>query len=56
MKCSFCGKIIKSGAGKMFVENDGTVHYWCSKKCKKNFLMGRDPRKLKWVRAKKQQK
>jgi large subunit ribosomal protein L24e len=49
MKCSFCGKVIKTGTGKMFVKNDGTIYYWCSKKCEKNFKMGRSPKKVKWV-------
>lgn len=52
MKCSFCSRVIKSGTGKMFVKNDGTIYYWCSKKCEKNFLMRRDPRKLKWAKPK----
>jgi len=24
---------MKSGTGKMFVKNDGTVYYWCSRRC-----------------------
>jgi len=50
MKCSFCDKTIKSGTGKMFVKNDGTIYYWCSMKCEKNFKMGRNPKKLKWAK------
>jgi large subunit ribosomal protein L24e len=49
MKCSFCGKVIKTGTGKMYVKNDGTIYYWCTKKCEKNFNMGRNPKKVKWV-------
>ena len=56
MKCSFCNKTIKSGTGKMFVKKDGSIYYWCSKKCEKNFHLGRDPKKLKWVRSKKKSK
>ena len=37
----------------MFVSKDGNVYYWCSKKCEKNFSMGRNPKKLKWIRTKK---
>ena len=53
MKCSFCGKTIKTGAGKMFVKTDGTVYNLCSKKCEKNLLMGRNPKRLKWIKSKK---
>ncbi|MFH1623026.1 MAG: 50S ribosomal protein L24e [Candidatus Aenigmatarchaeota archaeon] len=37
MKCSFCGRPLKSGTGKMFVKKDGTVYYWCSRRCEKKF-------------------
>jgi large subunit ribosomal protein L24e len=37
MKCSFCGKPIKAGTGKMFVKNDGTIYYWCSRRCEVKF-------------------
>ncbi len=49
LKCSFCGKEIRPGTGIMFVKNDGSIYYFCSSKCKKNFLMGRLNRKLKWT-------
>jgi large subunit ribosomal protein L24e len=48
MKCSFCKKNIAPGTGKMFVKNDGTVYFWCSSKCEKNFKLGRNPKKIKW--------
>ncbi len=49
--CSFCGKEIEKGTGKMFVKNDGTILYFCSRKCEKNMLeLGRDPRKFKWTK------
>jgi large subunit ribosomal protein L24e len=53
MKCSFCEKIIKPGKAKMYVKKDGTVYYFDSSKCEKNFLMGRKAKKLKWARSKK---
>lgn len=40
----------------MFVKNDGSIYYWCSKKCEKNFLMGRNPKKMKWTKPKKKRK
>ncbi len=51
MKCSFCKKEIEPGTGKMFVRNDGKILYFCSSKCEKNMIeLGRNPRKVKWVR------
>ena len=49
-KCSFCGKEIEPGTGKIFVKSDGTILYFCSSKCEKNWKLGRDPRKLKWTK------
>ncbi|MGB9729086.1 MAG: 50S ribosomal protein L24e [Thermoprotei archaeon] len=48
-KCSFCGKNIIPGTGTVFVKTDGTILRFCSSKCKKNYFMGRDPRKYKWT-------
>ncbi len=50
MKCSFCGREIPPGRGIMFVKSDGTVLYFCSSKCEKSYFMGRNPRKVRWVR------
>lgn len=50
MKCSFCGKEIPKGTGKMYIKTDGTVLYFCSMKCEKNKIkLNRDPRKMKWT-------
>lgn len=49
--CSFCGKEIEIGTGKMFVKRDGKIFYFCSRKCEKNmFELKRNPRKLKWTK------
>ena len=49
-ECSFCGKTIEQGTGKMFVKKDGTVFYFCSSKCEKNALkLKRVPRKVRWT-------
>ena len=48
MNCSFCGKNIEKGRGKMFVKADGTIFYFCSSKCEKNFMLGRDKKKIRW--------
>ena len=53
MKCSFCGEAIRKGRGKMFVRTTGEILYFCSSKCEKNYFLGRNPRKVKWVRKKK---
>jgi len=51
-KCSFCGNELEQGTGKMYVELDGRVQYFCSNKCEKNMLkLGRNPRKLKWTES-----
>ncbi|HYA22177.1 MAG TPA: 50S ribosomal protein L24e [Thermoproteota archaeon] len=49
-KCSFCGREIEPGTGLLYARNDGSVLWFCSKKCRKNSLkLGRNPRKVKWV-------
>ncbi|HDM05694.1 MAG TPA: 50S ribosomal protein L24 [Candidatus Aenigmarchaeota archaeon] len=50
MKCSFCGKPICKGTGKMFVKKSGEILYFCSSKCEKNYKLGREPKKLKWTK------
>ncbi len=49
--CSFCGHEIEPGTGLMYVKNDGTVLWFCSRKCFKNMIeYKRDPRKFKWTK------
>ncbi len=51
-KCSFCGYDIELGTGKLYVELDGKVLYFCSNKCEKNMLkLGRNPRYIKWTKS-----
>ncbi len=48
--CSFCGSKMEPGSGTLYVRNDGTMSWFCSKKCRKNALeLGRNPRRMKWV-------
>lgn len=54
MKCAFTGKEIPKGKGIMLVKKNGTILAFIDSKAKKNYLLGRNPRKLGWVR--KQQK
>lgn len=49
-KCSFCGKNIIPGTGKMFVMKSGAIRYFCSRKCERSWEMGRDSKKLKWTK------
>jgi len=47
--CSFCGKLIEPGTGKMFVRKDGTIFWFCSTKCQNNQKLGRVPRRVQWT-------
>jgi len=50
VKCSFCGRTIEKGTGKMYVKKNGQIYWFCSSKCEKNMLkLKRDPRKVKWT-------
>ncbi|MDD3159936.1 MAG: 50S ribosomal protein L24e [Candidatus ainarchaeum sp.] len=52
VKCSFCGKDLKEGSGKIYAKKDGTVFYFCSGKCEKNLIeLKRKPVKVKWTDA-----
>ena len=49
-RCSFCGVDIPPGTGLMYVKRDGTIYWFCSRKCRVSMLeFRRDPRKLKWT-------
>ncbi len=50
-KCSFCGKQMEPGTGKMLVKKDGSIQYYCSTKCENNSKLGRIPRLTKWTAA-----
>ncbi len=57
VKCSFCGKEMPPGTGKMFVKSDGKIFYFCSTKCEKNMLvLKRKPRRIRWTDLFKQEK
>ncbi len=48
--CSFCGSEIKPGKGVMYVRNNGTILWFCSRRCRISMLeFKRDPRKFKWT-------
>ncbi len=50
-KCIFCGKDIEPGTGSAYVRTkDGTLLWFCSKKCKVSMLKkGMKPRVTKWT-------
>jgi large subunit ribosomal protein L24e len=50
-KCSFCGKTMEPGTGRLFVRKDGALFYFCSTKCQKNYKLKRVPRKVVWTEA-----
>lgn len=50
VKCSFCGREITNPATHyIYVTKSGRIYHFCSGKCRKNFLLGRDPKKIKWT-------
>jgi len=48
--CTFCKQEYEFPKGVTVVQKDGTPFYFCSSKCRKNKEMGRDNRKVKWVK------
>ncbi|MEM2906262.1 MAG: 50S ribosomal protein L24e [Candidatus Bathyarchaeia archaeon] len=49
-RCSFCGTDFPPGTGIMYVRRDGSIQWYCSKKCRVSMMdFRRDPRKLKWT-------
>ena len=51
MKCSFCGKEIEKGTGKIFVLKSGKILWFDTSKCEKNMLkLKRKSRDLKWTK------
>ncbi|MQY68418.1 MAG: 50S ribosomal protein L24e [Hadesarchaea archaeon] len=48
-KCSFCGGRVEPGTGLMFVRRDGSVLFFCSSKCERNFKLKRKPHRVKWT-------
>ncbi len=53
-KCSYCGKEYDIHKGLTYILKDGTIHYLCSGKCRKNMLMKR--RKVRWISKEKKVK
>ena len=56
-KCSFCGKTIEPGTGKMYVKKDGTVYNFDANRCYKNMiLLKRVARPTEWTVKAKEEK
>jgi len=51
--CSFCKTGYEFPRGTTVVQKDSSIKYYCSSKCRKNSEMGRDNRRVKWVKKKK---
>jgi large subunit ribosomal protein L24e len=50
-KCSICDKHIEHGRGIIYATHD-SIYNFCSSKCRKNYDLGRDKRKIAWIRKK----
>ena len=50
VRTKFCKKHYEFPRGVSVVQKSGVVKYFCSSKCRKNSEMGRDNRKVKWVK------
>ena len=48
--CTFCGKEIEPGTGRMYVKKDGVTYQFCASKCYKNMIeLKRIPRRTEWT-------
>lgn len=48
--CSFCGRKIEPGTGKLYVKTDGKMFHFCSIKCEKNMIhLKRKDRETRWT-------
>lgn len=54
--CTFCGHEIEPGTGIMFVENSGSISFFCSSKCRKCVQLKRSSRRVKWTSAYRKEK
>ena len=51
-RCSYCGSDMEPGSGWMYVSKRGDILWFCSSKCRKNYLkLGRPAVRQAWVRG-----
>ncbi|UZE94011.1 MAG: 50S ribosomal protein L24e [Candidatus Pacearchaeota archaeon] len=55
-KCTFCSQDIEPGKGIMFVTAEGKILHFCSGKCRKAHKLGRNKKRLGWIRKRKKKK
>ena len=48
--CSFCKRNYEIPMGLTLFTIDGKSLHYCSSKCRKNVNLGRDPKRVKWVK------
>ena len=51
--CSFCKRQYNFPRGLTVYTTDGRIVYFCSSKCRKNADLKRDPKKVNWIRKRK---
>jgi large subunit ribosomal protein L24e len=54
--CTFCKESYEFPQGMTSVQKDGSVKFFCSSKCRKNSELGRQSKKVKWIKKKKKAK
>jgi large subunit ribosomal protein L24e len=54
--CSFCKKQYENPRGLTIFTFDGRSIYYCSSKCRRNSALGRDPKKVNWVKRERKEK
>jgi large subunit ribosomal protein L24e len=51
-RCAFCGREFPHGVGMLYVKRDGSMLWFCSRKCRVYMVeQKKDSRKLKWTVA-----
>ncbi|MCS7143043.1 MAG: 50S ribosomal protein L24e [Aigarchaeota archaeon] len=49
-RCTFCGGEFIHGIGLLYVKRDGTVMWFCSRRCRVYMIdRKRDPRRVRWT-------
>jgi len=56
VRCTFCTTNVDIGRGIIFVTAKGKKLHFCSRKCRRAFYLGRNKKKLGWIRKKRKVK